>query len=198
VEEKMRKKSQKREKAGYRLPELKIRRLHPPHIAEEFYVEVSDKTGISESGGDDYFAFCTVHYYHFEPGSVVEVELDIRDTEWFDGLSEEQRGNLMASLVDLLGLDGQCVDITIEHTGDSWIFSEEATTTEEPSPPPYPYDERTDTISLPVEVEEELRRLVATGGKVKAVKRVRSLTGAGLKVSKDYVDTLEELNIKNR
>ena len=55
---------------------------------------------------------------------------------------------------------------------------------------PFPYNTRTHTISLPAQIERELRRLVSTGKKVEAMKRVISLTGAGLRVSKDYVDTL--------
>lgn len=57
-------------------------------------------------------------------------------------------------------------------------------------PPSYPYDERTNKIELPAKVEKELLRLLSTGNKVEAVKRVTRLTGAGLRASKDYVDTL--------
>lgn len=56
--------------------------------------------------------------------------------------------------------------------------------------PSHPYDERTNKIELPTEVEKELLRLLSTGNKTEAVKRVTRLTGAGLRVSKDYVDTL--------
>jgi ribosomal protein L7/L12 len=55
---------------------------------------------------------------------------------------------------------------------------------------PFPYNKSTHTISLPIQIERELRRLVSTGNKVEAMKRVISLTGAGLRVSKDYVDKL--------
>ena len=55
---------------------------------------------------------------------------------------------------------------------------------------PFPYNAKTHTIDLPIQIERELRGLVATGKKVEAMKRVLSLTGAGLRVSKDYVDTL--------
>jgi hypothetical protein len=58
--------------------------------------------------------------------------------------------------------------------------------------PLYPYDRQSRTIRLPREIERELRRLVAAGNKVEAVKRVTRLTGAGLRVSKDYVDGLTE------
>ena len=56
--------------------------------------------------------------------------------------------------------------------------------------PLYPYDQKTNTIHLPQNIEKELRLLVLMGNKVKAVKRVTELTGAGLRVSKDYVDNL--------
>jgi ribosomal protein L7/L12 len=55
---------------------------------------------------------------------------------------------------------------------------------------PFPYNEKTNTISLPAQIERELRGLISTGKKVEAMKRVISLTGAGLRVSKDYVDQL--------
>ena len=45
-------------------------------------------------------------------------------------------------------------------------------------------------IRLPPDIEDELRVLVQMGKKVEAVKRVTELTGAGLRVSKDYVDGL--------
>jgi ribosomal protein L7/L12 len=57
--------------------------------------------------------------------------------------------------------------------------------------PKKPYDDkRTDAITLPKEVEEELRQLVARGRRFEAMQRVLKLTGAGLKRSKDYVDNL--------
>ncbi len=57
--------------------------------------------------------------------------------------------------------------------------------------PPYPYDKRTEKISLPGHVQEEIRRLVKAGKKLEAIQRVLHLTGAGLKVSKDYVDQVQ-------
>jgi hypothetical protein len=62
--------------------------------------------------------------------------------------------------------------------------------TRKKSDAPYPYDKRTDTITLPPEVEKELRRLISDGDRVEAVRRVTGLTGAGLRVSKHYVDSL--------
>ena len=56
--------------------------------------------------------------------------------------------------------------------------------------PRFPYDAQTDVIHLPHDIEEELRHLVLTGKGVEAVRRVTELTGAGLRVSKDYVDRL--------
>ena len=56
--------------------------------------------------------------------------------------------------------------------------------------PRFPYDAKTDVICLPPNIVEELRHLILTGKKVEAFKRVTELTGAGLRVSKDYVDSL--------
>jgi hypothetical protein len=56
--------------------------------------------------------------------------------------------------------------------------------------PLFPYDAKTGVIRLPPNIEEELRHWVLTGKPVEAVKRVTELTGAGLRVSKDYVDSL--------
>jgi ribosomal protein L7/L12 len=39
-------------------------------------------------------------------------------------------------------------------------------------------------------VEDHLRELVRTGQKIEAVKQVTRLTGASLRVAKDYVDGL--------
>ena len=58
--------------------------------------------------------------------------------------------------------------------------------------PPFPWDKITDTISLPVDVESEIAELISVGDQVRAIKKVMELTGAGLKVSKDYVDSLKE------
>jgi hypothetical protein len=56
--------------------------------------------------------------------------------------------------------------------------------------PLYPYDPKTNAIRLPPSIDDELRALALNGNKVEAVKRVIELTGAGLRVSKDYVDGL--------
>ena len=40
------------------------------------------------------------------------------------------------------------------------------------------------------EIEAEVRALLAAGNKIAAIKRVRQLTGMGLKAAKDYVDSL--------
>jgi hypothetical protein len=57
--------------------------------------------------------------------------------------------------------------------------------------PKYPYDRKTNTIQLPPEVVEDLKFILLTGNKPAAVKRVAELTGAGLRLSKDYVDSLQ-------
>ena len=57
--------------------------------------------------------------------------------------------------------------------------------------PLYPYDKKTDTIHLPEEVVVDLKFLIVADNKVEAVKRVAELTGAGLRVSKDFVDSLQ-------
>jgi ribosomal protein L7/L12 len=58
--------------------------------------------------------------------------------------------------------------------------------------PPFPYDKDTNTIQLPKNIEQGLFSLLEQGRKVEAVKRVTQLTGAGLRVSKDYVDNLTQ------
>lgn len=58
------------------------------------------------------------------------------------------------------------------------------------SSPPFPSDPETNAIQLPSEVVHELFHLVKAGNKDEAVRRVVELTGAGLQVAKDYVDTL--------
>ena len=55
---------------------------------------------------------------------------------------------------------------------------------------PYPYDKTTNKIHLPPAQVKELRRLVRDGRKVEAIKQVTQLTGAGLRISKDYSDSL--------
>ena len=57
---------------------------------------------------------------------------------------------------------------------------------------PFPYNAKTHAINVPPQIERELRGLVSSGKKVEAMQRVLSLTGAGLRVSKDYVDTLAQ------
>jgi ribosomal protein L7/L12 len=58
--------------------------------------------------------------------------------------------------------------------------------------PAYPIDEKTGEIHLPRDIERQLRKLTLAGNKPEAVKRVATLTGAGLRLSKDYVDSLIE------
>lgn len=61
--------------------------------------------------------------------------------------------------------------------------------TREKPQPPFPYNARTG-IRLPAEIDQELLRLLAEGRKVEAVSRVLKLTGAGLRLAKEYVDRL--------
>lgn len=56
--------------------------------------------------------------------------------------------------------------------------------------PIYPYDKSTDTISLPPALKEEILHIASTKGVPVAMKKVMDLTGAGLKVSKGYIDGL--------
>lgn len=56
--------------------------------------------------------------------------------------------------------------------------------------PTYPYDESTRTIALPKHIEKEIYRTAVQEGKPKAVKKVAELTGATLRISKNYVDYL--------
>ena len=58
--------------------------------------------------------------------------------------------------------------------------------------PLYPYDKSTDTVSLPPALAEEILHTASTKGTPVAMKKVMDLTGAGLKVSKDYIDGLLE------
>ena len=58
------------------------------------------------------------------------------------------------------------------------------------SPPPYPFDANRNLIHLPIEVENHLRQLVRNGQPIEAVRQVTRLTGAGLRMAKDYVDGL--------
>jgi hypothetical protein len=57
--------------------------------------------------------------------------------------------------------------------------------------PRYPYDQMTDQITLPPNLEKEIGDLVRGGNKIQAMRQVMDLTGAGLKVAKDYVDQFE-------
>jgi len=56
--------------------------------------------------------------------------------------------------------------------------------------PAYPYDRKTDKINLPNEIIADLKFLLLAGNKVVAVQRMAELTGAGLRMSNDYVDAL--------
>lgn len=58
--------------------------------------------------------------------------------------------------------------------------------------PPYPYDEKRSLVRLPASVVAELRQMIRAGSVPGAVKLVEKLTGAGLRVAKDYVDILRD------
>ena len=58
--------------------------------------------------------------------------------------------------------------------------------------PEYPYNRETDTVHLPPEIIAELKKLIKAGESPKALKRVADLTGASLRISKDYVDALRK------
>jgi hypothetical protein len=68
--------------------------------------------------------------------------------------------------------------------GMAFVITRDKTT------PQFPYDKKTKTIVLPAKMIREVRHLVVTGRKIEAIKRVAQRTGAGLRVSKDYVDRL--------
>jgi ribosomal protein L7/L12 len=55
----------------------------------------------------------------------------------------------------------------------------------------YPYDKKTGRIELPEDVIADLKFFLLVGNKPAAVKRVAELTGAGLRMSKDFVDGLK-------
>jgi hypothetical protein len=56
--------------------------------------------------------------------------------------------------------------------------------------PAYPYDKQTETIHLPDEIQAEVKALWQAGHNSTALKRVMKLTGAGLAISKRYLDDL--------
>ena len=57
--------------------------------------------------------------------------------------------------------------------------------------PLYPVDKKSGKIELPEEVIADLKFFLLVGNKPAAVKRVAELTGAGLRASKDFVDSLQ-------
>lgn len=54
----------------------------------------------------------------------------------------------------------------------------------------YPYNRETDTVHLPPEIIAELKEFLEAGEKPNALKRVAELTGASLRISKDFADDL--------
>jgi ribosomal protein L7/L12 len=57
--------------------------------------------------------------------------------------------------------------------------------------PLYPVNKKTGKIELPDEVIADLKFFLLVGNKPAAVKRVCELTGAGLRKSKDFVNSLQ-------
>jgi len=57
--------------------------------------------------------------------------------------------------------------------------------------PRYPINQKTGKIELPEDVIADLKFFLLVGNKPAAVKRVAELTGAGLRASKDFVDSLQ-------
>jgi ribosomal protein L7/L12 len=57
--------------------------------------------------------------------------------------------------------------------------------------PRYPYNRKTGAIHLPEEIIADLKFLLLAGNKPAAVKKVAEFTGAGLRMSKDFVDGLQ-------
>jgi hypothetical protein len=57
--------------------------------------------------------------------------------------------------------------------------------------PLYPINKKTGKIELPDDIVADLKFLILVGRKPEALKRVAELTGAGLRISKDYIDSLQ-------
>ncbi|HKY56346.1 MAG TPA: hypothetical protein VJM08_18660 [Anaerolineales bacterium] len=57
--------------------------------------------------------------------------------------------------------------------------------------PLYPLDKKTGNIELPEDVIADFKFFLLVGNKPAAVKRVAELTGAGLRMSKDFIDSLQ-------
>jgi hypothetical protein len=87
-------------------------------------------------------------------------------------------------------------DLEMDDLKDLRSFLEDAFEAfREPTIPPYPYDRRTNTISLPEKVDKEIKHVASTEGLPQAVKKVAYLTGARLGLSKSYVDNLLGRNV---
>jgi hypothetical protein len=57
--------------------------------------------------------------------------------------------------------------------------------------PLYPINKKTGKIELPDDIVADLKFLILVGRKPEALKRVAEITGAGLRISKDYIDSLQ-------
>jgi ribosomal protein L7/L12 len=72
-------------------------------------------------------------------------------------------------------------EVTGQGLADAKRYVDELPTADERARHPLP---------LPPDLEEDVRTIVTFGGKVEAIKRVRELSGAGLKEAKAYVERL--------
>lgn len=57
--------------------------------------------------------------------------------------------------------------------------------------PLYPINKKTGKIELPDDIVADLKFLMLVGRKPEALKRMAEFTGAGLRISKDYIDSLQ-------
>lgn len=61
-----------------------------------------------------------------------------------------------------------------------------------PRVPLYPPEPQSEKLKLPPHVEAKLSKLIREGRKIEAMKEALDLTGAGLRLAKEYVDELEK------
>ncbi len=71
-----------------------------------------------------------------------------------------------------------------------WVLDRIFEITRKEIRPEYPYSKETREIQLPIKVGREIYLIAKQKGKIKAVMKVTALTGAELRISKDYVENL--------
>ncbi len=71
-----------------------------------------------------------------------------------------------------------------------WILDKLFRITRKRVEPMYPCDKKTRKINLPKNIENEIYQTAKKGDKPIAIKKVIELTGAGLRISAEYVDNL--------